>query len=208
LWTKLEKGLKELGKVIDENSRKQVFYIYLQKYIKSFNISKTDVLDIITDVGKILTQIKFFKQVDNIVDKGERNFVLKYYDRRFDNKKLKNKKQIKMFIDMIFNPYIPSTDDTFSGMEYKDIKIACESLTIRNMEFMDCYTISRILRSYKDSKRAEKIIVYAGNEHITNYLDFFSKMEGENIINISTSDTKDIDFQCINISRFKIPFFS
>lgn len=210
LWDNLKKALTEVGKDPDKlEMRKDIFFIYLQKFLKRFELSKKDFINIVNNPEEILTQIKFFKQVDNIVDKRERNFVLKFFDKKLSSKKVQHKAELKKFVDMLFGPYVKSDENSYCGVSYSDIKLACQSITLRNMEFMDAYTISRILRSYSDSKMAEKIIVYAGNEHISNYLDFFSKLEGEDkLVNVSTSDIDDMHFQCINISTFKLPFFS
>jgi hypothetical protein len=76
---------------------------------------------------------------------------------------------------------------------------------------MDMYLFSRMFRKFKKNKKTvsetpTNIVVYVGNWHANNYRRLLDKLGFTH--KESKSKTKDVDFQCVNISNFVQPFFS
>jgi hypothetical protein len=75
---------------------------------------------------------------------------------------------------------------------------------------MDMYLFSRMFRKFKKTKTMSEpptnIVVVVGNWHANNYRRLLDKLGFTH--KESKSETKDVDFQCVNISNFSQPFFS
>ena len=71
---------------------------------------------------------------------------------------------------------------------------------------MDSYMISRIFKNYPDNSEEmmKNIIIYAGDAHIQEYVDFLTKYMGFKIKSIAKSDEK----RCLDIKHFKQPLFN
>lgn len=84
--------------------------------------------------------------------------------------------------------------------------------SIALQRLMDLYLFSRLFRNFEKEKgrfagQPENIVIYSGELHsevYRNWLDILGfRKESE-----SYSNQKDFDFQCLDISSFKQPFFS
>ena len=78
-------------------------------------------------------------------------------------------------------------------------------------KILDLYTVARIFHQFKPfntTPQADNVIIYAGENHsqtIRNILDRFGFQNGAK----SDASSKQQDnFQCLNISQFKQPFFT
>jgi len=72
---------------------------------------------------------------------------------------------------------------------------------------MDIYTIGRMMRTFADGSSPKYIIEYAGDAHIENISSFLEDL-GFVKIEESVSQEEYKNFQCLDISKFKQPFFT
>ena len=78
--------------------------------------------------------------------------------------------------------------------------------------YVDIYTLLRIFRSFrvvagKISTDPENIILYMGNTHIKRIVDFLETVAGGEVVFENTSEDEN-DYQCLDITGIKLPFFS
>lgn len=84
-------------------------------------------------------------------------------------------------------------------------------LLVKN-KIMDIYLFARMFKEFKPkyknqlSKPAENILIYVGNTHATTYREWLKELGFS--IKEKVSDNILIDYQCVNVSDFKQPFFS
>jgi hypothetical protein len=83
-----------------------------------------------------------------------------------------------------------------------DFENFCEDLRYITVKIMDIYLFARMFKKFEP----KNILVYVGETHAKNYREWLKKL------GFSTKETfsnvEHINFQCVNISDFKQPFFS
>jgi hypothetical protein len=91
------------------------------------------------------------------------------------------------------------------------IKYAAKKILDGLGYLMDMYLFTRMFRKFKKNSKLyseppTNIVVVVGNWHANNYRQLLDKLGFTN--KESKSETKDVDFQCVNISNFVQPFFT
>lgn len=203
--------------------RKMLYHIYLRNFLSNSKTSINDILTIFTDHTLLLTKIKFYKQLENIEDKKTANFIKEYFENKLSS--FQNRTLIIEFLEeFLSQPYNKAKDNdkgtkkVYNKLSYEEILFYLEEILKYNAYYMDAYTIARLFRNYENPKsgreKAEKakyIMVYAGDAHIDNYLDFFNEYNSKFGVSSETqeavSNFQEIDYQCIDLAKFSLPFF-
>jgi len=167
----------------------------LKRIIERFNFEH------IQDVESICSQCRITKQLDKLF--SFRSFapkIVKYFGKKI--------RAISLDIDDVL--------EAFSDVLHKDSYWTLDEFAMKLMMilvfYMDMYTLGRMLKnpvSRKSGRRlpvGKNVIVYAGEGHAENYRAFLNKM-GFKLVKSSTFINYDIDFQCLDISMFRRPFF-
>jgi len=80
------------------------------------------------------------------------------------------------------------------------------SITNSFVMWQDVYTLASLFRLQPGGMRAQTVIMYVGNTHAKNIRDFLNQEMSGSIHTIQSVHTTSS--QCLNISRFKQPFFT
>ena len=166
--------------------------------IKSFKNKENSYKQIISlfDQNEAFKILKIFKQLDHC-SAVDRNMLNNYFESRFTGfhkMTYQNFDEMIQLIDMYTAPAI-----------YAANRLNYLILTMNNymIALMDTYALARILRTYTNGPQAQNIMVFAGFRHINNYVEFFTNKLGWKL----TNQTQNEDLQCIDLSKFKQPFF-
>lgn len=135
--------------------------------------------------------VKIDKQIENIKDENLVSLIYKYFNKKLWGILVKANKE--------YNSYTEDSD-------IEEIKTGVNILFDYAVSLMDLYIISRSLRSFKNDE-INNIIIYTGNSHSENIIDFLLTLPGMKIIEKSRSFESGVDYQCLDISNFKQPFF-
>lgn len=149
---------------------------------------------------KLFIATKIEKQFDNIKDKNLRYTLEKYFDLK---KNFTTKEEINELIDILLNSKI--------SLKYKEIiqvtieavnKLWSFKLKIREyfLNLMDAYLIGRVFRNFKNYY-SKYIIIYTGDYHARKYRKILKILNFE-LINETRNEN-----QCLDITKFKLPFF-
>ena len=143
-------------------------------------------------LSEIFQQTKVIKQFQNIQE-SYRPYVENYWTKvclAYYNELKENIKHMLLY-DGIKEKYDHNLLTVFPGL------------------VMDAYTMGRVFRSFSNQGKTEQeknVILYAGEWHKTNYENFLNYLHF-NLIASSQSFNQGVDFQCLDVSRFHVPFF-
>ncbi len=206
-----------INAILDDSSDNKGKLELLKNLLSLFS-DKDDSTFILTD---ILKNTKIMKQLKNIKDESVKTVLINYVS-NIISKNIITVKEMKRLlsilqkgeemeiIDKIFYYYLQNKWNKITSV------------------LMDVYLLSRMFRSFsqKDSTsihligekddEINNIIIYAGDCHIRLYCEIFEKLDFDFIEESSSmkfdEDLNPIkeehDFQCLNIRKFKQPFFS
>jgi hypothetical protein len=181
---KLNKSIDEIFNILYRLYKKDLFFDYneavnLAKINKQIKNIKDDNVRLLLD--KKLNKLRIeFNEVQNIID-----FINKtFFD--FNNEKF----LLKLKEDENIHFELQNKFSEFNGF-----------LLNFEIHLMDLYLLGRIFRSFKGGSDPKFIIIYTGGTHSDNYNKFFGEI---GMKSISHSYSED---QCVNISKFKRPFF-
>jgi len=73
---------------------------------------------------------------------------------------------------------------------------------------MDMYLMGRVFRKFGNEPESSNIIIYVGDAHAEFYRDLLLRMTFQENGYIPTKKEGEVGFQCLDISQFKLPFFS
>ena len=168
-------------------------YIKFKEYVNS--TVKTKVLPILTTketfishmLGEVIEIIKIKKQLGHIEDISLFNLLIEDY-----HNKLIRETNIfyKDFSADVISDWITKTiaawDILYNKIKNNDIIVESDLidlketgddlLSISNALLMDLYTVSRILRKFKDKSEATHSVIYAGEAHCENIRDILNKL--------------------------------
>jgi hypothetical protein len=127
---------------------------------------------------------------------------------------------IDLFRQYLHEQFITSTktilelDNDLKNIEKrleKSIEITTKVLLMGISRLMDLYLVSRMFRKFKNikgrfSEPPTNIIVYVGEQHAENYRRFLDYLGFSKVSSESKNENKD--FQCLDVTKFKQPFFS
>jgi hypothetical protein len=123
--------------------------------------------DIIND---IFVRFKIYKQISAIGDSAKTSTLMRFLETALENIRRKN-------------PYLTYANPAnMSDRQFLDYLIKKQALVFEAFVIgMDIYTVARSLRRYirvpgKTSGRAKNIFIYAGDRHITNYIDIYKTL--------------------------------
>jgi len=88
------------------------------------------------------------------------------------------------------------------------LELFIDEITNIGVAEMDLYLMGRIFRTFKNEPESQNIIIYAGDIHSGNYRDLLLQMGFTEEAYIKRKDPGEPGFQCLDISQFKLPFFS
>ena len=196
--TKIIKTFDEIKKIIElNNKRYNLFYYLTNDNVENFWLERMyNNVYVIHELKKI-TDEELHEKITDFFEQTIRTFVYSNKENWNDN--------INILLDTKtnMNDYIKSVNIIFK---------TCISLLSR---ICDMYTICRMFKDfdlerkpyegadYKDQpKRANNIIIYAGDSHSIFYRAFLDKMQFKKISATSKSLT------CVDLTNFPLPFFS
>ena len=139
----------------------------------------------------ILNQTKIIKQLTNIKDVKVQQIIVQFINEKFAN----YDNQLRVAISDYTNKQ--SMDNKFSFTL---------TATMFAGFLMDMYTISRMMRTFSDGHSPKHIIEYAGDAHISVMKTILTKL-GFKMVNEVVSNIKSVNYQCLDIFKFKQPFF-
>lgn len=201
---------------------------------RSIDISKV-IMDYIKEVNSTYAQIQFLKSIFRYNQHANREPIIHIindglrilntlpvniddaYKTSKINKQIENINDIKLvllirnFFDAkLWNLLVKADEEYASYTEQTDIeliKVGINYLFEYASLLMEIYIISRMLRSFK-TYESKNIILYAGLHHAKHITEFLLTIPSSILIEQSYSYEQNINFQCLNISNFDIPFFS
>lgn len=160
----------------------------------------------------IMNKYKLSRQLDNIKDGDVKNKILSYFNKKINN--------FREELDWLINKYNSINVINFNVWFQKWMHFTLEF----GSTIMDIYTVSRIMRSFKNGPDAKYILIYCGEAHIKHISEILELLKFDEIAK-STNLIKGVDsknlvhlikyglignipFQCLDISGFKQPFFT
>lgn len=222
--------IRKEEEMVDVNDVSHLRYVYHKISHLSDNVIQ-DILKsderIVKTVKKLVTKDineyqKFWKEqlLQSYILKKEfsrtilpTNIILSFLEKRIIREAMKFREHFQFFLSS-FNSNKMNIENIMSGL----------SMTVSiNGIVVDMYTISRIFKKFKNVKnqpeRPHNIIIYAGDAHSTTYRKFFKHLGFQMI---TETDGIPDDYQennkyyknsppyynCVDISKFKQPFFS
>ena len=144
---------------------------------------------------------KFLDKVEKQIKNISNNSGIGYVQEFFKNSIKKYKKNIIKYInsgDISYDNVLEIYDTT----NHKKIK----ELFQLNIFWMDLYLLSRVFRSFdQELYNSTNIIIYAGNDHIKNYINILKNLNFEEkyIFNSSDSD----NYACLKVKDFDMKYF-
>ena len=151
------------------------------------------------DINFILGIPKIKRQLDNIPNLDIKHKLLNFIQSKLPIINIED-------LDDIFNGVTSDLRLNIVYFKSMKFKIKVVNLHLKLIEFeaklMDLYLLARIFRQFSDGTECNNIIIYTGRVHTKLYNEFFALL-GFKLVNSSFSD-----YQCLNISSFKQPFFS
>jgi len=152
---------------------------------------------------------KTTKQISNVRDKDvlsvltyHKNWVLNYFKTNIMATKFAIQTNIKDFLKTIY------TNRNLS----ESFKNQLESFSILLMQTsnleMDLYLLGRVFRTFGTEAESQNIIIYTGDAHSNIYRSVLAKLGFLDEGYIKREQPGKDGFQCLNISKFKLPFFT
>jgi hypothetical protein len=196
--TKIKETFDEIKHIIDLNNKRSNFFYHLKNdNVENFWLDRMYNNEYVIHELKKITDEELHEKITDFFEQSIRTFVYSNKENWNDN--------IDIVIDAKtnMNDYLNSVKFIFDP---------CMRLL---SHIADMYTICRMFKDfdlekkpyegadYKDQpKRANNIIIYAGDAHSIFYRAFLDKMQFEKISAKSQSQT------CIDVRNFPLPFFS
>lgn len=190
------------------NIRKTVRATMKRLGMKGFNLNDAE----ITELKRRLferNELKIRKQIENITDVDIRKKLEEKY-----NSYLNDTELLKKLLGQLKELQI--IDDKKDIIERikeanKYINDIIRNLIILGAELMDVYLLARMFRKYSDGSQAERIVVFAGDEHVKVYRDFLTSLnKGESYYPQKKKDGGEN--KCIHVDNYSsndiITFFS
>lgn len=187
-----------------------IYEIFLEPEKESINITeykyfyytlKANMLEI----KNLYNVKKINKQLENITDINLKNIIIKFYG--YNENYLKS--ETPGFIDTIesFFPLFKNTENiNISEHQKKILTLFYNKLFYLYDHTFDTFLVSSMFRLYSDRK-IKNVVIYFGEAHagklrrLLNLLNFTLVQESY------TGDINEPNFQCLDISKFKQPFF-
>jgi hypothetical protein len=144
------------------------------------------------DKSDIYATAKIDKQLKNINDPLILGAIHNYYDNRIWNSLLAAEDSFKSYTEN-------------STMEA--IKVGVNHLFDYASMLFEVYVIGRMFRTF-NGKSIDNIILYLGDIHSQRIVECLKTIPGMEFLQKKVSDTPGVDNQCLDISGFRLPFFT
>jgi len=196
---KIEETFEKIKKIIESNKEADLFTYLVKDNVENSWLDLMYNNEYVNHELKRITDKELYEKITDFFEKTIRTFVYSNKQNWIDN--------ISIILDTKtnMNDYILSVENVFSP---------CVKLLAY---IVDIYTICRMFKDFnlntkpyegadpKDQpKRANNIIIYAGDAHSRIYREFLDEMQFEKISVKKKSKTET----CIDVRNFPLPFFS
>jgi hypothetical protein len=152
---------------------------------------------------QLVRQTKLDKQLSRIPDPTTRLKVQAYFQPRMKrHATVVSEYEYGDIRELLNLPASDMPNDTLDA--FARLMLAIGDLL---MDYTDCYTIARMLRTFRDTDTVmQHILFYGGNEHANTLRSVLAKVGFEQVA-ASFSNSPGVDYQCLDLSPFHQPLF-